>query len=236
MGLNPGPGSGTPISVTDGITTIAAASTLTLPAHSLTDGGSGNAELGYITADNGGQEALHVVATSGAAQTVSPLTANVWDITLTANCTITLGAAGAGGSAITVILRQDGTGSRLVTWPVSVSWVAGSAPVLKTAAAAQDLVTLFTEDGGTTWGGTAVSNSSGISDASNMGGPTVFDSLNNVYAAFTSVSAYLTVRFAAGVPSGAPTGTEIPIAFDSTAVSGGVYYWTGSAWVKGGTI
>ncbi len=45
-----------------------------------------------------------------------------------------------------------------------------------------------------------------------------------------------TVRFAAGVPSGAPTGAELPIAFDSTAVTGGVYYWNGSAWVKGGTI
>ena len=45
-----------------------------------------------------------------------------------------------------------------------------------------------------------------------------------------------TVRFAAGVPSGAPTTTELPIAFDSTAVTGGVYYWTGAAWVKGGTI
>lgn len=45
-----------------------------------------------------------------------------------------------------------------------------------------------------------------------------------------------TVRHAAGVPAGAPTGTELPIAFDSTAVTGGVYYWTGAAWVKGGTI
>ena len=45
-----------------------------------------------------------------------------------------------------------------------------------------------------------------------------------------------TVRFAAGVPAGAPATTELPIAFDSTAVTGGVYYWTGAAWVKGGTI
>lgn len=45
-----------------------------------------------------------------------------------------------------------------------------------------------------------------------------------------------TVRAAAEVPSGAPTASELPIAFDSTAVSGGIYYWTGAAWVKGGTI
>lgn len=54
--------------------------------------------------------------------------------------------------------------------------------------------------------------------------------------AFGTGESGATVRFAAGVPSGAPTGTELPIAFDSTAVTGGVYYWTGAAWVKGGAI
>ena len=41
-----------------------------------------------------------------------------------------------------------------------------------------------------------------------------------------------TVRHAAGVPTGAPSGTELPIAFDSTAVSGGLYFWDSAAWVK----
>ena len=45
-----------------------------------------------------------------------------------------------------------------------------------------------------------------------------------------------TVRHAAGVPSGAPTGTELPIAFDSTATTGGIYLWTGAAWVLAGPI
>jgi hypothetical protein len=45
-----------------------------------------------------------------------------------------------------------------------------------------------------------------------------------------------TVRVAAGVPSGAPTTTELPVAADTTAVTGGVYMWTGAAWVKVGTI
>jgi len=46
----------------------------------------------------------------------------------------------------------------------------------------------------------------------------------------------LTVRSAAGVPSGAPTGTELPIAADTTAVTGGLYFWTGAAWTKIATI
>ncbi len=45
-----------------------------------------------------------------------------------------------------------------------------------------------------------------------------------------------TIRHAASVPSGAPVSTELPIAFDSTAVTGGLYIWDGTAWVKGSTI
>lgn len=44
------------------------------------------------------------------------------------------------------------------------------------------------------------------------------------------------VRIAAGVPSGAPTVGELPIAVDTTAVTGGIYAWSGSAWVKAATI
>lgn len=40
---------------------------------------------------------------------------------------------------------------------------------------------------------------------------------------------------AAGVPSGAPDG-KLPIAYDTTAVSGGTYLWNGSDWVKVATI
>jgi hypothetical protein len=45
-----------------------------------------------------------------------------------------------------------------------------------------------------------------------------------------------TVRSAAGVPSGAPSGAELPLAFDSTATTGGLYIWSGAAWVKVSTI
>jgi len=41
-----------------------------------------------------------------------------------------------------------------------------------------------------------------------------------------------TIRVAAGVPAGAPAYPELPIAADTTAVSGGLYVWSGAAWVK----
>lgn len=43
------------------------------------------------------------------------------------------------------------------------------------------------------------------------------------------------VIVAAGVPSGAPAGM-LPFAYDTTAVSGGFYFWNGAAWVKIATI
>lgn len=38
------------------------------------------------------------------------------------------------------------------------------------------------------------------------------------------------IQIAAGVPSGAPT--SLPFAFDSTAVTGGLYIWDGTVWVQ----
>lgn len=90
---------------------------------------------------------------SGATHTIDLTTGNVHDLTLTANCTLTFSNPTASGDAcsFTLILRQDGTGSRTVTWPASVDWPAATAPTLSTAAAAVDVLTFVTVDGGTTW-------------------------------------------------------------------------------------
>jgi hypothetical protein len=45
-----------------------------------------------------------------------------------------------------------------------------------------------------------------------------------------------TIRFGTGAPSGSPTGTELPFAFDSTDTTGGLYLWDGGAWVKASEI
>ena len=92
-------------------------------------------------------------ATSGATETLDLESGNVFDLTLTANCTITLSnppASGTSGS-FTLILRQDGTGSRTVTWPASVDWASATAPTLTTDASAVDVLTFMTVDGGTVW-------------------------------------------------------------------------------------
>jgi len=99
-------------------------------------------------------ETLVTNATSGATETLDLESGNVFDITLSENCTFTFSnppATGAG--SFTLILRQDGTGSRTATWPASVDWAAATAPTLTTTASAVDILTFVTVDGGTTWYG-----------------------------------------------------------------------------------
>ncbi len=90
---------------------------------------------------------------TGATETFAATT-GVHTATLNANCTFTFTALASGlASGMVLILTQDGTGSRLVTWPGSVVWPGGVAPTLSTAAAAVDVLTFLSTDGGTTWFG-----------------------------------------------------------------------------------
>jgi hypothetical protein len=110
------------------------------------------ATLHYVTSENGGLETLSTVGTSGSTQTLDLVDGNSFDITLTANCTFTFSGATSGKECFFDLrLRQDGTGSRLVTWPGSVTWASGSAPVLATAASALNLLGFSTVDGGANW-------------------------------------------------------------------------------------
>jgi hypothetical protein len=80
---------------------------------------------------------------------------NVHSIILTGNATLTFDNPVATGdsSSFTLIVKQDGTGSRLVTWPASVAWAAATAPTLTTTADKFDVLAFTTVDGGTRWFG-----------------------------------------------------------------------------------
>lgn len=77
---------------------------------------------------------------SGASLTVNWNDGNTQLITLTANCTLTFSNPKDGGRYL-LLLEQDGTGSRTVTWPSSVKWKQGTAPTLTTTSAHVDLCT-----------------------------------------------------------------------------------------------
>jgi len=98
-------------------------------------------------------ETINLVADSGVAQIIPlPSVASISRITLTASCTLTFPAATAGRS-FRLVLIQDATGSRLVTWPVSIlKWVGGTAPVLSTGVGKIDYLWFVCTDG-TNWAG-----------------------------------------------------------------------------------
>jgi hypothetical protein len=92
---------------------------------------------------------------SGTAYTVDLSTANIFDITMTGNCTFTFSNPPSSGVSYSfmLILDQDATGSRTATWPASVKWPNGSTPTLTTTANKTDILNFITVDGGTTYYG-----------------------------------------------------------------------------------
>lgn len=51
----------------------------------------------------------------------------------------------------TLILTQDSTGGRTITWPTSFKWQAATAPTLTAAANKSDIITIFTYNNGANW-------------------------------------------------------------------------------------
>lgn len=96
-------------------------------------------------------ETLYTANTSTAI-TVSLANGTVQQLTLTGNATITMPTAVAGKSFI-IMLKQDGTGSRTVTWS-TVVWPGGTAPTITSTASKQDIYSFFSD--GTNWYGVTV--------------------------------------------------------------------------------
>ncbi len=148
--------------ITDGVTTISDISSIEVPLGGVEAGVTATAALRFLTPIYGGQDAVVTVPASGASYTIDCSTGNVFDITLTASCTLSISNPPASGDLgqILVVLRQGGSGSYTVTWPGAVAWqntttggTGGSAPTLFTAVGSQNDVLLSSVDGGTTWGG-----------------------------------------------------------------------------------
>lgn len=91
-------------------------------------------------------------ANSSTAITLALTNGTVQIITLTGNATITMPTATSGKSFL-LMLKQDGTGSRTVTWS-TVKWPAGTAPTITSTASKQDIFSFFAD--GTNWYGVTV--------------------------------------------------------------------------------
>ena len=95
-------------------------------------------------------ETVYAGGNSGTSQTLALTNGNVQTWTMNGNCTFTMpsGSTLQAGSSFTLILTQDGTGSRTGTF-TGVKWAGGTAPTLTTTATyGIDILTFTTFNGG----------------------------------------------------------------------------------------
>lgn len=96
------------------------------------------------------------VASVSNVTTLDMTTGNSFRLTLIENTTIVLDNPSPNGVMCEIIVRihQDsGGGAYTVTWPATVKWPSGVAPVITTTNSAIDRITLTTDDEGTFWYG-----------------------------------------------------------------------------------
>ena len=77
--------------------------------------------------------------TDASTVTINALTQSVSKVTLGGNRTIGLASGGVAGAFISILVIQDGTGSRTVTWNAAYEFAADTAPTLTTTANLGDL-------------------------------------------------------------------------------------------------
>jgi hypothetical protein len=86
-------------------------------------------------------ERVNTVAASGAAQTIpEPGLYGYSDITLTAATVALTFPAASAGKTLKMVIRQDATGSRAVTWPVGSIFPGGTDVVITAAASSVDYI------------------------------------------------------------------------------------------------
>jgi hypothetical protein len=95
-------------------------------------------------------ETVYAGGDTATAKTLAETNGNVQTWTMTGNCTFTM-PSGSGlqpGTSMTLILTQDGTGSRTGAF-TDVKWAGGTAPTLTTTATTGiDVITFYTFNGG----------------------------------------------------------------------------------------
>ena len=100
-------------------------------------------------------ETGNAIGVTGSSETIDITSGNVITATLDDNCTFAFSNPSPTGKAcsFTLILTQDGSGSRAVTWPGSVKWASATAPTLSAGASDVDIFAFISTDAGTTWFG-----------------------------------------------------------------------------------
>lgn len=99
------------------------------------------------------RDTLYAFGNTGTTPNLDLSNGNFITATLNGNATFTFSGAATGAQCFTLVLTNDGTAGRTVTWPASVKWPDAVTPPRTTTASRTDVYTFFTVDSGTTWYG-----------------------------------------------------------------------------------
>ena len=92
-----------------------------------------------------------IVGNTDATETINMQTANFFAMTVNTDCTFTFSNPPQTGDFGGFVLELTNGGAHTLTWPGSVDWVGGTAPVLTSSGV--DQLVFTTRDGGTTYFG-----------------------------------------------------------------------------------
>jgi hypothetical protein len=127
--------------LTINVTAVSGSGTFANWSIGLSASGAGDVTLTNKTIEAGtftnGYTEEVATANTSTAYTIDLAGGSVQILTLTGNCTFTFPTATAGQSFI-LLLKQDGTGGRTVTWPAAVKWPGGTAPTITSTASKMD--------------------------------------------------------------------------------------------------
>lgn len=122
----------------------------TLPAVTLGGAVTGGDQIMSTVTHKDYSETVYAGGNTGTSQTLAETNGNVQTWTMNGNCTFTMpsGSGLQAGTSLTLILTQDGTGSRTGAF-TGVKWAGGAAPTLTTTATTGiDVLTFITFNGG----------------------------------------------------------------------------------------
>lgn len=90
-----------------------------------------------------------VVANTSTEYTVNITAETQFDLTLTGSPVVMTFPTATAGRQFTLLLKQDATAGRVITWPSSVRWAAGIAPTITATAEKTDVISFIAD--GTYW-------------------------------------------------------------------------------------
>ena len=101
-------------------------------------------------------ETIKAIGNTGTSTTLDLADGNVFTATLNGNCTFTF-TTGTNSApnmqSFSLILSNDSSAGRTITWPAAVKWPNNSIPSRTTAASKTDIWSFMSPDNGTTWYG-----------------------------------------------------------------------------------